>query len=509
MRVSMRFAVIITLIAMGMTTLSLNASGPASAQAAAKRYIVVGAGNTLPGGFEALINAAGGQVVSQLDEIGVAVVESADPGFAYAAGGIAGVQGVAEDRAILLAPPDVDEVVVAESLDPEAAQIEGQGGVSAMFFPVQWNLKNIGVPAAWNAKGKGDPRVKVALLDTGIDYGHVDLRGKVDMDPTHSKSFIPEPVLNGTAPFMDMNGHGTHVAGIIAGNGKFIAGIAPQVTLIAVKVADKTGTAKWSTILPGILHAANVGADIINMSFGGCLVKNGRVDPNDPLFGKCDPGSARDKDKLLEGLNLIAALNRAVNYAHDKGALLVASTGNDSINWDRAGNVMKLPAQLPHVVAVSATGPQFGQDQTSNNMAVCLLASCSPGTYSDYGMSIVSLAAPGGSATTYRPPITLINPNNGKPVTINWPLDWITSTCSRAVVGCSSGSGVQARVGTSMAAAHVTGVAALIDSAAGGTLSGDQIMNILMQSADDFGKPGKDEWYGFGRINAYLAVTGK
>ncbi len=64
-------------------------------------------------------------------------------------------------------------------------------------------------------------------------------------------------------------------------------------------------------------------------------------------------------------------------------------------------------------------------------------------------------------------------------------------------------------VGTSMAAAHVSGVAALVDSAAGGTLTPDQIMQILMQSADDLCKPGQDEWYGSGRINAYRAVTGK
>src|SRR5439155_27348728 len=119
----------------------------------------------------------------------------------------------------------------------------------------------------------------------------------------------------------------------------------------------------YATIIAAIKYAADVGADVINLSFGDYLAKGGR-----------------------ENAQLMAALNRAVNYAHKKGSLLVASAGNADIDWDhvryvtvcndnsvfsydatcvdhkgvKAGydNPMKLPAQLPHVVAVTATGPQ-------------------------------------------------------------------------------------------------------------------------------------------------------
>ncbi len=489
MRVSMRFAVIIMLIAMGMTTLSLSATGPAAAQVA-KRYVLVGAGNSLPINFEGLVASVGGQVVYQLDEIGVAVVESADPGFAYASASLPGVQGVAEDRTVPLALPEQGDTTIAESLDAEsldteAAVAEGGNPALARFFFAQWNLRSIGASAAWDAGFKGDPRVKVAVIDTGIDYGHQDLAGQVDT--TLSKSFFTESVPKGIAPFMDMNGHGTHVAGLIAGKGINMAGVAPQVRLIAVKVAGRSGFAQFGTIVTAIKYAADAGADVINMSFGDCLAKNGRVNPSDPLFGSCIANGARENAQLM------AALNRAVNYAHDKGALIVASAGNSGIDWDRSGNVMKLPAQLPHVAAVSGTGPQFGVNFDA--MGVVPINGAED-VYTDHGMSIVTFASPGGSVTPFKLP-------NGMPG------DRILSACSRAVAGCASGKAVLFMVGTSMAAAHVSGVAALVDSAAGGTLTGDQIMEILMQSADDFGKPGKDEWYGFGRINAYRAVTGK
>jgi len=550
MRVSMRFAAIITLIAMGMTTLSLSATGPAAAQSA-KRYVLVGAGNSLPMNLEALVASVGGQVVSELGEIGVAIVESAEPNFADAVASIAGLQGVAEDRPVPLALPNLGDTTAVESLDTEAAPegvvAEALSNIPctnpptadcnpalAFFLPIQWNLKAIGAPAAWGVE-LGNPSVKVAVIDTGIDYTHQEFQRRVNgqvisiVDPVLSKSFfnefdwpktpLPPNLPAGFVPkdYADFNGHGTHVAGIIAAGGVRLAGVAPNVTLIALKVADRRGFATWTTIIDAIKYAADVGADVINMSFGDCLVKNGRIDPNSVPFGKCIANGARQNAQLM------AALNRAVNYAHGKGALIVASAGNDGIDWDRSGNVMKLPAQLPHVVAVSATGPRFGGviDPSGSNIDAMGIAATASGpiVYTDHGMSIITFAGPGGSVTSYL--------GQGTPFA-GMPLDRIFSACSRFTIlstlpptdpnafpcrgsgtGRPFGISNTFMVGTSMAAAHVSGVAALVDSAAGGTLTGDQIMEILMQSADDFGKPGKDEWYGFGRINAYRAVTGK
>lgn len=522
MRVSMRFAVIITLIAMGMTTLSLNTTGPVSAQTAPKQYVLVGAGDSLPADLDALVASVGGQVLYRLDEIGVVVAESAEPSFVDALSNISGLQGVAEDRPVPLALPDQGDSTVVESLDAtwETAAAEGLNPAQAKFFFAQWNLKAVGAPAAWSAGFKGDPRVKVAVLDTGIDYAQQEMVGQVDM--TLSRSFFSEPLPPGAAPFLDVQGHGTHVAGIIAAKGISVAGIAPDVKLLAIKVAGRSGFATWGAIIAAIKYAADVGADVINMSFGDILAKSGGQDAQ-----------------------LMAALNRAVNYAYGKGALLVASAGNSDIDWDRRicestdgsgnlvmlncptgklpsnmtyWNVMKVPAQLPHVVAVSSTGAQatgplggFSLDGWNMDaMGVAPAGSQPAQVYTDHGMSIINLSAPGGSVTL------VFNPVTGKYVeyvepTMKMPVHRILSACARFTPGvnCTSGRANIFMIGTSMAAAHVSAVAALIDSAAGGTLTGDQITQILMQSADDFGKVSYDEWYGFGRINAYRAVTGK
>ncbi len=527
MRVSTRFAVVILLITMGMTTLSLGTVNQAAAQGG-KRYVLIGKGNRLPAGLESLVAAVGGRVLYSADDIGVAVVESAEPAFEYAVAGIAGVEGVAADRQLAVAPPDQNHALVAESLGAEAAAenlvaeafsatpcsnppTADCNPALAFFMPIQWNLRTIGAPAAWNAGATG-AHVKVAVLDTGIDYSHQEFQRRINgtvvsiVDPVLSKSFFNEfdwpstpkppnlPAGFVVKDYADFNGHGTHVAGIIAAGGVRLAGIAPDVTLIAVKVADRRGFAEYGTIIAGLKYAVDAGADIINMSFGEAL----------------------SKDMLKED-HLKNALLRALNYAHSKGALLIASAGNNGINWDakELKQMTKIPAQLPHVLAVSGTGPQGWLNM--DGMGVVPVEG-SPRAYTDYGDSIVTFAAPGGSVTPFvAPPNT---PFAGMPV------DRIFSACSRFMIlptvppsnpaaypcrgsgtGRPFGISNTFMIGTSMAAAHVSGVAALALSVRGG--HGAQMANLLMLTADDLGDRGKDEWYGYGRINAFRAVTGK
>ena len=497
---------------MGLMGSSLSTTSYVSAQAVPVQYVLVGKGGSLPLNLDALVASVGGQIVEQLPEIGVAIVESSEPNFAAAAAAISGLDGIEEDRVVPLALPDQGDSTVVESLDTETATWEG-GALEALnskpctnpptgdcnpalakFFAAQWGMTTIEAPMAWKAGIRGDRRVKVAVIDTGIDYGHQEflrlVNGKVVsiVDPVLSKSFFKEPLPPGAQPYLDVTGHGTHVAAIIAAEGVSVAGVAPGVTLLAIKVAGRSGFATYGAIIAAIKYAADVGADVINMSFGDVLAKGGR-----------------------ENAQLMAALNRAVNYAHSKGALLVASAGNSGTNWDNNKDLcpmnppldppltinrcMKMPAQFPHVVAVSATGPQF--QLSFDTMGVVPNAAGLEQLYTDYGMTLVTFAAPGGSVTRY------VDTNK-------MPLDRVLSACARFTPGvnCSSGKANIFMVGTSMAAAHVSGVAALIDSTAGGALTGDQIMKILKQSADHIGRPGKDAWYGFGRINAYRAVTG-
>jgi len=554
MRVSMRLTTIILLIAMGLTGLSLSTTSHVAAQAAPVQYILVGSGGSLPANLDALVASVGGQLVGELDEIGVAIAQSADPNFVNAMASVSGLQGVAADRPIALALPGQGDTTVVESLDGTSAppttvdttnldltsidlssldatsEAIAPGGINpaqAKFFLAQWNLRDIGAPATWSAGFMGSSSVKVAVVDTGIDYTQQELVGQVDM--TLSRSFFTEPLPKGAAPFLDVHGHGTHIAGIIAAKGLSVAGVAPRVTLLAIKVAGRSGFATYASIIAAIKYAADVGANIINMSFGDDLAKGGR-------------------DNAL----LMAALNNAVNYAYGKGALLVASAGNSGIDWDRRicethdalgnlivlncptgkipsnltlWNAMKVPAQLPHVLAVSATGPQFQLSMKA--MGVVPNGANPEQIYSDHGMSIINFAAPGGSVTPFRclpvfasatgpmiacnllPPLL-----NGNPDPNGMAADSILSACARFTPfppgkpNCTSGRANIFMVGTSMAAAHVSGAAALVDSAAGGMLTPDQITQMLMQSADQFGQPGKDPWYGYGRINVYRAVTG-
>ena len=471
MRVSLKFTVIILILSLAMSGFALSTTGSASANGP-KRYVLLSTNNALPDHLEALVESAGGKVVSRVDEIGMAVVESAEANFLEAAGILPGIEGIAEDRAVLISPP-FDGSALEGLEGEEGLSVEGTAIGSGRFFFAQWSLRAMGADNAFAAGFKGDARVKVAVIDTGIDYRHQDLSGMVDM--VNSKSFFDEtwfgmPWPAAAPKWVDINGHGTHVAGLIGGKGVNVTGVAPGITLVAIKVAGRGGFANLSTIAQAIVYAANLGVDVINMSFGDDLTKS-----------------------ELKADHLKQTLWRAVNLAHARGIFMASSAGNNAINWDDKDHkkLTKVPAQLNHVVGVSATGPFMGWG--FDNLAVVQTAG-GPVAYTDYGKSIVTLAAPGGSQTTFRLP-------NGMPG------DWVISTCALVLTGCSGGRAGLFSVGTSMASAHIAGAAALIDSAYGGALTGDQILAILKRGAEDFGKPGFDELYGHGRINVYRSLT--
>src|SRR5207245_3915660 len=117
-------------------------------------------------------------------------------------------------------------------------------------------------------------RVKVAVIDTGIDYAHQEFQRLVNgkavsiVDPVLSKSFFKEPLPPGALPYLDVSGHGTHVAAIIAAEGVSVAGVAPGITLLAIKVAGRSGVASSAAIIAAIKYAADVGAAVIKISSG-------------------------------------------------------------------------------------------------------------------------------------------------------------------------------------------------------------------------------------------------
>ena len=181
---------------------------------------------------------------------------------------------------------------------------------------IHWNIRRLKAPQAW-AKTQGSG-VLVAIIDTGVDCAHPDLKCNL-ADGAN--------MTNSSTPPIDDNGHGTHVAGIIAGQGKDggVFGVAPQVTIIPVKVLNADGSGNLSDVVSGIYWAMTHGARVINMSLGA-------------------PTSA-------------AALEQAVHKAYQAGVVIVAASGNDGENASRSGgaSTVDYPGAYPWVIAVAAS----------------------------------------------------------------------------------------------------------------------------------------------------------
>ncbi len=280
------------------------------------------------------------------------------------------------------------------------------------LFESQWALGRLGVPNAWDVS-RGDPSIIVAVLDTGVEATHEDLRGQL----VTGWDFVrrsPQPD--------DDNGHGTHVTGIVvaaADNGLGISGVAPNARVMPIKVVTGVGIGSHYLIAQGIEYAIRNRARIINLSLGG-------YEPSDTL-------------------------RRAIDYAWDNGALVVAAGGNENTNTPI------YPASWPHVVGVGATNV----DDT-------------------------------------RAPFS----NTGDAITVVAP--------GVAVLSTIPGNQYQAWPGTSMATPLVSGVAALLWSRYP-MLSNAEVRDLLISTADKIGPlpydaNGRNAEYGYGLVNAARAV---
>ena len=279
----------------------------------------------------------------------------------------------------------------------------------------QWGLPDIKALESWEVTS-GNPDVKIAILDSGIDIDHPDLASKVVV----SVNFTNSPTV------YDILGHGTHVAGIAAAvtnNSIGIAGTGYNCNLMNVKVANDRGESSSSWLAQGIIWAADNGADVINLS--------------------------------LVGGRFCSTVRSAVNYAWNKGVVLVASAGNNR------SSMPIFPAAFPNCIAVAAT-------DENDSLAF----------FSNFG-DWVDVAAPG----TY---IYSTMPNNN----------------------------YKYYSGTSMSAPFVSGLAGLLFTTAldpkintitdfneNGRVN-DEIRYVIENNSDDIGLPIK-----YGKINIEAAVT--
>mgnify|MGYP001051785635 CR=1 FL=1 len=271
-----------------------------------------------------------------------------EPHYLYLANGLrgkfprgAGGRMDAPDRTTA-ADGDGTKARTADGVLKARADEDADGGAivpnDQFYGPYQWNLPAIGTERGW-ALSRGSDDVVIAVLDTGVQLDHPDLRGRIAEGVNLVGEGDPE----------DDVGHGTHVAGIIAAtvnNGEGVAGLSWRGRIMPVKVLDSTGSGSAYSVAEGIIWATDRGADVINMSLGNYASSE--------------------------------FLHDAVKYAYDHGVVLVAASGND--NTDQPG----YPAAYPEVFAVAAT-------DAADNRA----------PYSNYG-DYIDAAAPGDAiASTY------------------------------------------------------------------------------------------------------------
>jgi subtilisin family serine protease len=435
---------------------------PVSAQSS-KSYLLIGSTNSLPAGLEAAVVRAGGTLVRAIPEVGIAVAQSDSAQFKAKASKISGLRSVV---------PDVNLQWISPTEKVELGEDFGNppnSGDNDIRFNLQWGHDAVNAPEAWNAGLFGEG-VLVAVLDSGIDATHPDLASQVDM--TLSTSFVPGENVQ-VQPGFYFN-HGTHVAGTIAAadNGFGIIGIAPKARIMAVKVLSEfSGSGDFDWVIQGIVYAANMDADIINMSLGAVLIKSGFCD---------DEGCVTAK----EVSELRVALGRATTYAYQKGVTIFASEGNDAIDKDHTANIITLPADSPYVISIAATAPiGWGVDSS--------VFLDNPASYTNYGQSAVDFAAPGGDYSYY-----FVNPNQLCTVAGLTRSCYVFDYVFSIIPG-----GFSWAAGTSMASPHAAGVAALIIGKNGGEMSPDLVRDALKLYAEDLGKPGNDDFYGGGRVH--------
>jgi subtilisin family serine protease len=316
----------------------------------------------------------------------------------------------------------------------------------------QWGLERVRAPQAWRlSRGRG---VRVAVVDSGVDFAHPDLRGRLvrvrgsNLRRNTAYRCPYEPRGGGRrsrAVAQDDNGHGTHVAGILAartGNGRGVAGVAPLASILPVKVLDRQGAGSDTAVARGICFAVTHGARVVNLSLGV-----------DPVTQTLVRGSAEQTA-------------RAVTFAYRRGVAVIVAGGNESFP------VCGFRSVRDEALCVGAL--------QRNDLKA---------TYSNFGDSS-AVMAPGGSEG--------VSCTSDEGV---WSTIWPGSAddCSHR--------GYQPLAGTSMAAPHVSGVAALVLARFGRRVAPAFVYSRLRATAVDLGLPGPDPLFGYGLVDAARAVS--
>ncbi|MCW2888510.1 MAG: peptidase and in kexin sedolisin [Streptosporangiaceae bacterium] len=524
----MRRAIIMATVAAVLAALTVPAqAGPGSLSKPGQEteYVVLyKEGSSLTAAHNA-VKAAGGVIVRENTQVGLATVRTTNAVFATAARQQAGIEGVAHNRVIGEAPKTLR---ASGNVTRNAVEKEGRDGGSALpargqvkgepLAGRQWDMQQIHATADGSYKvEQGDRRVLVGIMDTGIDASHPDIAP--NFDRKLSRNFTvdipvdangmeidgpcaaePDHSCNDPAT-VDENEHGTHVASTIASpiNGLGMAGVAPKVTLVNLRAGQDSGYFFLQPSVDALTYAGDHGIDVVNMSYY-----------IDPWLFNCANNPADSPENQAEQRTIIAATQRALDYAHNHGVTLISAAGNGATDYTKTisdgsspdfadvvgeapyhrtipPSCISMPSEGKHVISVSATG-----------------ISTRKSYYSDYGYHYVDVSAPGGDVydtTDNKRDVThavlaaypealarasgALNPDG----TPNTPA--VVRDCRGTV--CAYYQYLQ---GTSMASPHAVGVAALIiskyghsDGHGGLTLDPNVTEAILRGTATDHACP--------------------
>lgn len=539
-----------TLAVLGVVALATTALGATTAATAApqgtttssqvRTYQVLAESGTSARDLARTLTTAGARVVSRNDAIGLVTVTSDASGFAATARGLDGVAGAALDRSIGTAPADV--VAKPDPVEQEhVVENTRANGTPKDIAPPPANgdpldgaLWGLDMVDAFEARTiEAGDKVRVGILDTGVDGSHLDIAP--NFDAALSRNFTTDiPAIDGPCEYagcvdpadVDNDGHGTHVAGTIGAalNGVGVSGVAPEATLVNIRGGQDSGYFFLDPVVDALTYAGDNGLDVVNMSFYV-----------DPWLYNCRGGAPEDAAKSPEAVAeqnmIIDAMTRALGYATSHGVALVGALGNnhedlakprpdtsspdydnpaydwDSSPWTRTidnATCLDLPVEGPDVIGVSALGPTGAKADYSNYTT-------------DLTSGEIEVSAPGGwfrdgfGTSSYR--------TNGNLILSAAPLSVLQATgevdkngnvtklgrTNGVMKSCVNGKSnentsecayYQFLQGTSMAAPHASGVAALVVAAHGSGateatfgLAPAKTRAILMDTAVDHACP--------------------